>query len=419
MIPDVPVGAGGAGSRQALVLSGGGATGAYGVGVVKALLSGASPATRNTSFVPEICAGTSVGSFNAAYLVSRLDERGPQAGEDLEALWLERLSGRGRGSLGNGFYRFRFDPTTYLDPFAWFPNPLRPLADTAADSLSLFFDGLERFIHVVRDREPDLRQRLIEVFDFASFVSLAPFDRTIRDSIDLAAVRRCRTKLRIPATNWNTGRLTVYRNDEMTDRIGPLAIRASSAIPGIFPAVDVGAEPHVDGGVLMNTPLRLVTRNAEVLHVVYLDPDVSRIPNSALGSTLSASYRSQVISWAKVVEDDIEDARAINHVLWLKDRLARGEDPGVELPDVETAGLSALFRRVEGRQPPYRALTVHRYHPEDDLTGGPLGLLRLDRDHVRTLIERGFTDACAHDCAVAGCVLPGPATPRPATPRPR
>lgn len=401
---------GAAGDRQAVVFSGGGATGAYEVGVVKALLAGESPATARRPFVPAICAGTSVGSFNAAYLVSRLDQRGPLAADDLEALWLERLSGLGRGSLNNGFYRFRLDPISYFNPFYYFPNPLRPLEDAAADSFSLFFDGLERMIHLVRDREPELRQRLAELLSFASFVSLVPFDRTIRDAIDLAAVRRSRTQLRIPATNWNTGMLTVFKNDEMTDRIGPLAIRASSAIPGIFPAVYVGAEPHVDGGVLMNTPLRLVTRNADVLHVVYLDPDVSRIPDSALESTLSATYRAQVIAWAKVVDDDIEDARAVNHVLALKRRIDRGEEVGRIEPDQAAAGLGPLFRRVEERRPPYRLLTIHRYHPRDDLTGGPLGLLRLERGHVRALVERGFADAAEHDCAASGCVLPEPET---------
>lgn len=116
----------------------------------------------------------------------------------------------------------------------------------------------------------------------------------------------------------------------------------------------IGAEPHADGGVLMNTPLRLVTRHADVLHVVYLDPDVRAIPDSHLANTVPWLYRQQLISWARTVNDDVDDARAIN------------------------------LARIEERRPPYRMLTIHRYHPRDGLTGGPLGLLRLERGHVGT-----------------------------------
>jgi hypothetical protein len=54
----------------------------------------------------------------------------------------------------------------------------------------------------------------------------------------------------------------------------------------------------------------------------------------------------------------------------------------------------------------YRELTVRRFHPHDDL-GGTLGLLNFDRERIRRLIDRGFTDAVYHDCRVCGCVLAG------------
>jgi hypothetical protein len=147
-----------------------------------------------------------------------------------------------------------------------------------------------------------------------------------------------------------------------------------------------------------------VSRHAEVLHLVYLDPDVSRIPNHALQSTLSTTYRQQVIAWAKAVNDDLEDAAAVNRVIALKERLERGEAPGPPDPDLEARGLDQLLRRLERREPPYRKLTIHRYHPHDDLTGGPLGLLRLDGAFLRGLIARGWSDAVEHDCAASGCI---------------
>jgi hypothetical protein len=119
----------------------------------------------------------------------------------------------------------------------------------------------------------------------------------------------------------------------------------------------------------MNTPLRLVTRHADVLHVIYLDPEVAVIPNSTLDSTLASAYRQQVISWAKVMTDDIADARAINQVLALKERADRGEPLDGGSPEELVGGLSGLLRRLEERDPPFRLLTIHRLHPLDDLTG--------------------------------------------------
>jgi hypothetical protein len=75
-------------------------------------------------------------------------------------------------------------------------------------------------------------------------------------------------------------------------------------------------------------------------------------------------------------------------------------------------GLNAVWQREqqvrEEARSPYRLLTIHRYHPHDDLSGGPMGVLNFERDHIEDLIERGFEDSVAHDCVESGCVLPDP-----------
>jgi hypothetical protein len=124
-----------------------------------------------------------------------------------------------------------------------------------------------------------------------------------------------------------------------------------------------------------------------------------------LNSTLDSSYRQQVISWAKVVNDDIEDARWINRRVQALERLR-------EASRVEPAEVSQLAREMGLAE--RRLLTIHRYHPRDDLAGGALGMLNFDRQHVAHLIERGFDDATHHDCAESGCVLPGGDGPVPA-----
>jgi len=393
-----------------VVLSGGGASGAYEVGVLKALFGGKAPTTGGQPLAPEICAGTSIGSFSAAFLVSRLDQYGPAAAGDLEAVWLERLAedhGLGRS---NGAFRLRGDPFTFLDPSRYAPNPFEPFVEAVKDGAFLCWDGLNRAVNMVANREVNLEQRVVDLFNIASFFSSASFERSICETISFSQILGARTMLRIPATNWTTGKLTVFKNDEMTDKTGPLAILASSAIPGLIPPVLIGAEPHVDGGVLLNTPLRLVTRHAQVIHVVYLDPAIERIPLGALQSTVGAMYRQQLIEWATMVNDDIADAKAINDVIKVFELLEQGKTvPDAYLPSLP-AGLSSVWQREQevrrqGRAP-YRLLTIHRYHPRDDLTGGPMGLLNFERDHLKDLIERGFEDAIAHDCAASECVLP-------------
>jgi hypothetical protein len=50
-------------------------------------------------------------------------------------------------------------------------------------------------------------------------------------------------------------------------------------------------------------------------------------------------------------------------------------------------------------------VTIHRYFPKKPL-GGVLGLLNFSRESIEGMIERGYTDACEHDCTANGCVIP-------------
>ena len=58
-------------NRTAFVLSGGGATGAYEVGIMKALMNGESPVTGHKP--PEVGSfvGTSVGAYNASFMAAQ------------------------------------------------------------------------------------------------------------------------------------------------------------------------------------------------------------------------------------------------------------------------------------------------------------------------------------------------------------
>jgi predicted acylesterase/phospholipase RssA len=388
--------------KEAVILSGGGANGAYEVGILKALFSGKIKSIAPPD--PLFFFGTSIGSYNASFLVSQWDEFGVSAIGNLERTWIEVLSG---DAGHNGLYRFRGDPAYFFNPASYLPNPLGPLRAITEDAASLTWQGIQRAVYLATGRGETLRERLANLFDFTAFITVDPWGQTIRDTINFAAIRRCDTRrLRIFAVNWNTGDLRIFRNHDMTENLGPLAVLASSAIPGVLPPVNVGAEPYVDGGVLMNTPLRpALDEGVDVIHVVYLDPDIASIPNSVLNSTLAANYRLQTISWASLVNREIARARRINRGLEIFGRLQRGESLGQ--PELERLASGAVMVLGGRHLQMYRPVTIHRYHPGEELSGGALGLLNFDRDHIGNLIDIGFTDATLHDCRKECCVIPG------------
>ncbi len=391
-----------AGEREkvAVVLSGGGANGAYEVGVLKALLSGRCPVTGGRPLEPDIFTGTSIGSFNAAVLVSHWDEYGPAAVSNLETLWLERLAG---GYHDNGVFRIRGNPLEFLDPASYLPNPLRPLRRLAEDAVVLLWQGLNRGAHLLTASGEPLEKRLLELIDLTPFISLEPLEATLAE-IDYQAIRRSSRRVQVAATNWATGELKVFANHEFTDAFGPIALRASTAVPGVFPPAEYGAHPFVDGSVLLHTPLAPAIRaGAEILHVVYLDPEVRNIPMAHLSNLQATFHRVFQVSWAAAFNDDVADAARINRGLVALDKAHERFQP-----DEETAALLhdvAQFERPRIGPRRLRRLTIHRFHPHDPLAGN-LSLLNFSHDRIQALIERGFQDAVHHDPAVARDILP-------------
>jgi predicted acylesterase/phospholipase RssA len=280
----------------------------------------------------------------------------------------------------------------------------------AADSLELTWDGIQRFVHLLRSSAP-LQQRLLALFDLSAIVVREPLEQTVRSVINYENIRRSDKQLIIAATNWQTGELQLFINRDLTDKFGPLAILASSAIPTFFPATYVGAIPYVDGGVVMNTPLRpAVGAGATVLHVIYMDPEVKNLPMDDINYTIQMAYRMQVITWARTINREIAHDRVVNQAVKVLTQVDPQAAAKIEQYLLETQPTSKIATRLK-RAPGSREIIIHRYHPSDDL-GGVIGILNLRRSRLEALIERGFNDGVYHDCMASRCVLPnlsGPA----------
>ncbi len=75
--------------RHAVVLSGGGAYGAYQLGCLRALFEGRSPSTNGQAVDPAIVTGTSAGALNGALLLSNETATPREALEYLDDIWFQ------------------------------------------------------------------------------------------------------------------------------------------------------------------------------------------------------------------------------------------------------------------------------------------------------------------------------------------
>ncbi len=391
------------GESHGLILSGGGAFAAYEIGVLKALFTGSSPATGYRPSDFHVVTGTSSGAFNGAMLVSRWEADPRDAIAAMERVWLHEVASNMGGCNANGVFRWRGNPLNFFDVQCLFSHPLEFFRDRLLDTAFFTQQFVDRALLFARSRA-SFDHRLFELFDFSALISNTPFPNLLRRTVQLENIRRSPKVLQIAATNWETGEVKLFGNQDMTEEEGDLIIMGSSAIPGFFSPVLIPPEPYVDGGLLMNTPLSpAIHSGATVLHTIYMDPDVSNIPLSALQTTLGTLQRTFSIAMAAAFNRDIEMAKRINQGLGL---LQRGDRSHLAIDQaralVEFA--TEIVQRHHDMEP-YRQLTIHRYHPSD-LLGSTLGILAFERPTVEKLIDRGYRDAVLHDCGASGCVLP-------------
>jgi NTE family protein len=219
-------------SRVAIVLSGGGARGAYEVGVLSELL----PALEERGETPRIVVGTSVGAFNTAFLAGNAHRPAREALADGIKLW-DELGWRDS-----------------LAPFGAFgdePVRRRILAQVL---------GVRRQrLHALLDPTP-LEATLARIVDFDQIT------RNVEEGVlDAAAVT---------TTSALTGRTVVFHQgggsperdsvrqiDYVASELTGEHVRASGAIPGLFPAVHVSTPArargwYFDGGTRLNTPIK-------------------------------------------------------------------------------------------------------------------------------------------------------------------
>lgn len=396
---------GAATAKTALVLSGGGAFGAYEVGVIQALYSGKSPVTKGSPLDAEVFAGTSVGNYNAAIMA--MNQGGPRASAaHLHDIWTKHIADNDDGR-GNGVYRIRGDVDNYFDPRI--PgSPVEQVKRLLRDITT--FTGYaarstERFV----SSHGDLIGRVTGLIDISIFLNTEPFAALIRETVNPEALRKSLTggkSLTVTATNWGTGHprdfhFTHLSNDGVWD-----AIRASAAIPGLFPPVSISGDIFVDGGVVMNTPIKpAIQAGADEIHVISLEPAVHDLGKVSTETTWDIMNRVLTTMVAENISEDIASAKWVNDGLEVLERIDAGVTPDSEDAQRFIRAIHMIRKRIESDGVLPRKLTIHRYYPKKPL-GGMMGLLNFERAAIDTMIDQGYADTCSHNCAENGCVIP-------------
>ena len=204
-----------------LVLQGGGALGAYQVGVYEAM--------HECGIEPDWVIGTSIGAINGAIIAGNRPE---DRLERLHAFW----DGVEKNSPHHAALRMWPGATSFL---------------ANVDTLML---GIPGFFSPNMASWAGMHAPL--GVEEAAYYSTAQLRGTLDSLVDFEWLKTCNTRLTVGAVNVRSGAMRYFDSREMT--LAADHVMASGALPPAFPAVRIDGEPYWDGGIYSNTPIEAV-----------------------------------------------------------------------------------------------------------------------------------------------------------------
>ncbi len=266
--------------KVAVVLSGGGAKGAYEAGALLSII-------RKTQDI-HVMTGASIGAINAAVFAWEYERTGDMllAAETVKKLWME----------------------------------LDRLFNICG--ISVFFKMLFSFL---RTGSP---------FRFKSLVSneaiIAKIKRLIPMDVRISDIKKI--ELVINATCLTTGKTVAFTRDN--DAYLYEAVLASSSIPIFFKTYLIDDNYYVDGGLFNNTPLRdAIMAKATDVFVVELKPKTKDLyletirDNQDYHNVAQVSSRLMELILDKIMYEDLKKARKTNQIIEIINSLEKAGEP--------------------------------------------------------------------------------------------
>ncbi len=129
--------------------------------------------------------------------------------------------------------------------------------------------------------------------------------RLVNEHLRQRAIEDLNVVFAAVATDLQTGKRTVFTRGNTG-----MAVRASSAVPGVFRPVPIRNRDYVDGGVISPVPVEVAR---ELGGEVVIAVDVSKLPehNASIASTWQVLYQSYLIMSHTLVQSEIDDADVV------------------------------------------------------------------------------------------------------------
>jgi NTE family protein len=257
-----------------LVLQGGGALGAYQLGVYQAL--------HEAGVEPDWVIGTSIGAINGAIIAGNAPARRL---DQLREFW-HRME---RNSFG----------------FSTMPRAIAN-AITLGQGIPAFFEP-----NLSSWWNPEARVGV----EHASFYQTTPLRKTLEDLVDFDYLNGKHMRMTVGAVNARNGAMRYF--DSRKEELCVEHVMASGALPPAFPAIRIDGEPYWDGGIYSNTPIEAVLddeprRKSVIFSVQVWNPDGSE-PESVL-DVLDKQKEIQYASRASNIEQQRKLHR-LRHVI--------------------------------------------------------------------------------------------------------
>lgn len=322
-----------------VVLSGGGAKGAYEAGALSAIV-------RRTQDI-HVMTGASIGAINAAVFAWKYERTGDMvaAAETVKSTWSD---------LG-GLFKIR---------------PLR-----------ILLGALESWL---KTGTPLNLKSVVDNTEIKAKVK-----QLIPPRLKISDLKRI--ELAINATCLTTGKTVAFTRDN--DAYLWEAVLASSCLPLIFETQTIGSGYYVDGGVFNNTPLRdALSAQATDVFVVELKPKETDLyfetitdPAEFTGAYKVGSRLMEMIM-DKIMYEDLKNARKINSII---DIIVALKSAGADEEIIERLKSSIGYSK-NGRVK--RKVEFYEIAPSERLD--PPGTLGFEnQDAIQKIIQLGKMDA--------------------------